>query len=578
MTLSTLLRLDPGNPEGLRMRISLASKRGGGESLVETYQRLNSSSKLNLTELNDYARLAAFRGDTNLARELAAKVATDDPAAGSLLLARLAMIWNQPANAVARLRYYLTTHPGDPRDEEFKLALAEVLLSPAIAAVEPPAAGGAGEDPRKEALKLLRELKDRPVRYQAAALALALQSGVLPRSERPQWIEELRANPAASPPMLLVADRAAVELDPPSRERVAASLIARLKGAPLDQRIAGARALQGWFLSENSSPAFYGSGLISPEEALTSPDAFRCWMKALKIEGLWSNLLEALRLSGNPLPRPERDLELALATRETGGATQGEKMFAKILADYPGETPEFYDILAFLDSAGERGLFERNLGPLFSNPDKAKPAYREIVLRLKKFHDSRSHLRLLEFATSFDPLKSNIGLRNALSYQRLILGESVDEECLAYDVVLAPEQFSFRVTEALSLLHRGEGASALRFLEDLKGGVAPTRESSQSLIVYVAALIANGRTEEAEKLIPYIHTDILSLQETEFLNSTLKGDSASKLKIKSGTGPEGSVIPKASPKASPKSTPLPQHKKVPSGGNGSIRTASLARS
>ena len=313
-------------------------------------------------------------------------------------------------------------------------------------------------------------------------------------------------------------------------------MVERVKNGTPEQRLAAAR-----LLLELREPA-KASSLISREEAQKGTLPFLLWMQANEMTGRHQEILAALDLPSNPLPPHLRDLYRGSELKKNKETAKGDEAFRKALADYGVKAPERTDVLIFLSAAGEQELFEKGLLGLLADPGTAEPTLRAILPGLQRQRDSAKMLRTLELAAAAPSLAGNLQLQNDLAYERLVMNLPVEMAPLAARVEANPNEFSFRVTQALALIRSGNKAQALKVLESIEADVDASKLPPRQMAVLAMAMAVNGDQEKALQLLSIAHTDQLSQQEVGLIRSVLSAPQA-------GSSPEA--------KPSPGNTPAP---------------------
>jgi predicted Zn-dependent protease len=141
-------------------------------------------------------------------------------------------------------------------------------------------------------------------------------------------------------------------------------------------------------------------------------------------------------------------------------------------------------------------------------------------------HDSAKLLKLLELASASPSLATNLKLQNDLDYQRLLLGQPVDLEHLRARVAGNPNEFAFRVTEAVALMKAGKNSEALGVLENIEADVDATSLPPSQMAVLAAAIAANGDQKKASALMSLCRGDFLTNEEIALVKEALANQSA----------------------------------------------------
>jgi len=363
---------------------------------------------------------------------------------------------------------------------------------------------------------LMTDLSTRSNSVGSQALALGLEIGIVPPAEQADWILRLRKHPKVTPQMLLLADAATVQGNPSGKPRVVEGVVARLKEAPLDQRLAGA----AWLLKMREP--HQAELLVTRDEAMKSPEAFMIWMTPRQINGHWDQIVEALKLPNNPLPPQQRDLFAADALTKESDPNQkqeGAKAFAKVLSDYGKKSPECYGVLLFLNASGQQALYEKGVRDLFADPALAESALPQVLDIMRRGRDAKKLLGVAELAVASPQLSGNVTAQNELAYQKLVLNEPVSLAELSARTQANPNEFSYRVTEALSLLKSGDKVKAREVMENIEATVDSTKIPSYQKGVLAMVLEVNGDHRNASGLISLIKPSELTLQELSMIRA-----------------------------------------------------------
>ena len=536
MSLETALRLFPSNPVALRLQARLMQVQGESSESLSAYSQLARSGKMSLADLRPYAVTAERQGDPALADRLAEAASKNNPLLGHLVRADLLSLRKQPDAAAEQLRVAIQedasdkNHPGDMARRD----LVQLLMTRMGAASPDQLAKN-----RAEVLVLLRELGSRETPLGPESLAMALRSGVVPTAESTAWIRKLREHPKVTPELLLFSDAASIQADPAQKGAVVAAMITRVKSAPLEQRLAAMRLLM-----ELRDPTT-AAGLITSEEALKNVQAFTLWMQVMRITGRDAELLAALSLPSNPLPPHLRDLFRAEELKRSGGSAKGEEAFQKAYEDHvvhgTGD-PERLQTLIILSADGEQELFEKGYAMLLADPAKAQATLTAVKQGIRSQRDSAKLLRVLELASASPSLAGSLALEDDLDHTRLLMNQQVDLGKVKSRMEANPNEFAFRVTEALALMKSGESAKALGVMENIETDVDAMRLPPDQMAVLAMAMAAYGDQKKAAGLLSGGRMDLLSLQESALLKEAFAAANTEKSGVKDAVpaGPKGS--------------------------------------
>jgi hypothetical protein len=291
-------------------------------------------------------------------------------------------------------------------------------------------------------------------------------------------------------------------------------MISRVKSAPYEQRLAAAQLLMQ--LQDPSDAA----GLITQEETIKSVSSFALWMQAMRLSGRDQEVLKALSLAANPLPAHVRDLDRAALLRKLHQDDEAKKACEKAYNDHVlhgADDQERLETVVILSATGEQGLAEQGVKFLLGDPSASEARLHALTDGMRSTHDAGKVLRVLEQASASPSISGNLTLQNDLDYQRLLLGKPVDLESLQTRVKGNPNEFIFRVTEAVALMKAGKNAEALGVLENIEATVDVSKLPPPQMAVLAAAMAANGDYKKGSILLSHCRTDLLTFQEIDLI-------------------------------------------------------------
>ena len=550
MSLQTALRLSPTDPVALRLQAHLAQSMGEGEGHggLDEYQRRASENKLTLNDLRPVALLAEQQKHSKLADDLAETASGQSPFLGHIIRSDLLTMRNQPKAAAAELRQVINgsqelsgasktswanaksaavkdsaagpnptpkpqalTATQVEQGDVARMALVDLLMKQG-AAIFP-------EDPAKgvaEALSEIRVLASRDNEAGAQALMMALQSGIVPASERSEWMKRLRAHPKVTPRLLLLADADAIRSNPADEPAVVSAMLERVRKGTPEDRLAAAQLLL--VLREPARAA----ELCNHDEVFKSPASFLLWLQAKQMTGAHREILSALEDPSNPLPPLSRELYRAAELKADKQGDKSKEAFLKALSDHVlsrKKMTESTDVLIFLSAAGEQELFEQGLQVMLADPADAESSLNAIMAGVRRQRDSAKLLRIMELAATSPSLSGNVRVLNELAYERLVMNQPVALAQLTARREANPNEFSFRLTEALALLRAGNNAKALVVLESIETDVDAAKLPPPQLAVLAMTQAANENHELALSIFSLIPFDQLSREEMLMLQS-----------------------------------------------------------
>ena len=125
----------------------------------------------------------------------------------------------------------------------------------------------------------------------------------------------------------------------------------------------------------------------------------------------------------------------------------------------------------------------------------------------------------MELAATSPSLSGNVRVLNELAYERLVMNQPVALAQLTARREANPNEFSFRLTEALALLRAGNNAKALVVLESIETDVDAAKLPPPQLAVLAMTQAANENHELALSIFSLIPFDQLSREEMLMLQS-----------------------------------------------------------
>lgn len=502
MGVETALRIKPGHPPATRLlaRIQAASRQP--EQALATFQKLTDERLLTLEDLKLYAGLAAQKGETQLADRLAKAVgAHGDPAFPHLLKASTLLRQNKPAEAEAEFRAAVAADPSD--------ATRGALLEFLIKSRRP------GQSVQ-EAAVIIQDFSTRDSALGAQALALGLRTGYMNPDLRGDWIEKLRAHPFVETPGRLLADSAAVAMNPDSKPQIAVELVEFVKAKPLPDRAAAAQ-----WLTKNGEPA-RALSLLTLDEAIKRPESFIVWLDASATAKNWNESLAALEREDNPLRPHISKLFQGLARKQLGQSAESQAAFQNAIADAANDPEKFAEVTSYLLGANETELFEANLAKVPAQPALAPALMSKCQLLVLARRDAAFSLRFFEALANSATLAADPAFQNNIAHHRLLLGKPAPLDFLRKHSAENPDNLSSVATLALAELKSGRSEAAMRLFDNYGPDVDARSLPPRILCIYAVTLAANGKSDLARKVASIIPRGSLSQQEADFLVPHLK--------------------------------------------------------
>ena len=500
MSLQTAVRLKPNNVEALRMLARLQGGTGKGAESLETWQKLAVSGGIKLDDIAQYSMAASREGDQALAERLANAAASGgNTVLKHMLRGNLLLSKNDISGAEAEFRQAVEVD----KTGNSSVMLARFLLTRRLNAETAP-----------EIREMLRELSKRPDEIGLDALSAAITRGLVPPAELPVWTSALRLHPKSTAQALLLADATDIQLQPDTKPAVVAKMLARMQGAPLEDRAAGLQ-----FLLRLEEPA-QAASLLTRDEALKKRETLSLWLDAQSLTKNWPAILDVLAEPNLPLPGHLAKLYRGRALVMSGKEVEGRAAYAEALQETADTTAEFLETLAYINLAGEDALFDQGLQRALSDPATAKESFLRILPSVAMRQNAARTLRAYEIAAAASPeLAKDVTLQNDMADLTLILGLPVDTKKIAFFCDANPRDFSFRATYALTLLKSGKNKEALALLENCEPDVHVAALPPHQKAIVAIALAANGRRNEALGTASLLPPQQLSMQEFELVRT-----------------------------------------------------------
>ena len=498
MALETALRLQPANAHALRLLAKLQVVSGENAVALGTWGRLAGAGGMTVEDLSIYAQSAASAGEWALAERLADAAARGgNSVLRHMLRAELEGRKNNPVAMEGELRAAVEAD----KSGNAKAVLARFLLQRPMTA-----------DSASELRGLLKELSKRKDVTGAEALANGLTRGLVPLEEFAHWIAGLRNHPGTTPNFLLVADAAEMQFAPTAKDKIVASVVARLQGRPLDERVAGLQ-----WLVRFGEPA-KGVGLIGRDEALQRRELLMSWIDAQSVAQNWPAVLDALSQPEVPLPLHFLNLYRGRTLKAMGRDKEGMLELQEAYRTAMKNPEEFRQALAYLNVAGEDALFEQGFSKLLSEEATATESFRALLPSFSVRQDSAHLIKAYQIDKEVSPsLASDLSLQNDMDYLSLVLGRPVDAAVVALRSEGNPRDFALRSTQGLMLLLAGRPQEALACLDACEPDVHVANLPPHQKLVVALTLAANGRASEANSVIALVPPFAMSRQEVELI-------------------------------------------------------------
>ena len=498
MSVETALRLDPLDLGALRVLAQLQSTQSGAAALA-VYGRLRGVGGLTEEDARRYVRLAADQAQWSLAEELISVATTDGSAATPFILqAELREAQGDRDGALAAWRQAMASDPGD----EARAGLWRLLVKSRTGA----------ESSSGEMGDLLRELVTRPHRHGAEALATGLELGLAEEPELRVWAERLRDHPQATPAQRLLAEEAAMRLDPSLRPQVLARVAASLRTQAPAERLMAMRWLLRLGAAEEAAQG------MTRDEAMRQSDTFLIWLEAVALTGRWDDVLAAMAEPAQPLDDSLKLVWRGRAWRAQGRNAEADGAFRTALQRAAAVSPE---VVVFLRRIGEAPLLEAHWASQFADPARAGEALVAVESVLRSHGDAALIGWMYDVAAASPVLSQQFEVMNEQAYWHLILREPVSLDSVAQRVTDHPLDLRCRLTLALALVSGGQGEEARRLLENFLPDPLSSGLSARERSVTIHVLAAAGDMTAARAVAATVPARALTQQENALLQRVL---------------------------------------------------------
>ena len=498
MSVETALRLDPLGLGALRVLAQLQSTQSGAAALA-VYGRLRGVGGLTEDDARRYVRLAADQAQWSLAEELISVATTDGSAATPFILqAELREAQGDRDGALAAWRQAMASDPGD----EARAGLWRLLVKSRTGA----------ESSSGEMGDLLRELVTRPHRHGAEALATGLELGLAEEPELRVWAERLRDHPQATPGQRLLAEEAAMRLDPSVRPQVLARVAATLRTQAPAERLMAMRWLLRLGAAEEAAQG------MTRDEAMRQSDTFLIWLEAVALTGRWDDVLAAMVEPAQPLDDSLKLVWRGRAWRAQGRNAEADGAFRTALQRAVAVSPE---VVVFLRRIGEAPLLEAHWVSQFADPARAGEALVAVESVLRSHGDAALIGWMYDVAAASPVLSQQFEVMNEQAYWHLILREPVSLDSVAQRVTDHPLDLRCRLTLALALVSGGQGEEARRLLENFLPDPLSSGLSARERSVTIHVLAAAGDMTAARAVAATVPARALTQQENALLQRVL---------------------------------------------------------
>ena len=499
MSAQTSLRLDPKNAEALRLLVGIFQSEGRFAEALEVYQKLGDTGLATLPEFKGYAMSASLAGYTSIADWIGGWVAHQgEPEFPHLMRAATLESSGRADEALVEYRLALQVSQND----RTKRAMARFLL----------ANSDLGES-NSEVFELLDGVTRNPGEEGHEALVVGLLAGVVPAGERSAWLARLRTHPLAGEPSLAIADAIEVDADPSAKPRLVASMIERVYGKSLPDRVLAAR----WLLRHGEAAQI--EKILPLEQARQQPEAFVLWIEGQAANGRWQEILSATESSPAPFSGDALRLIRAQALKKTGRGAEAREEYRRLLTDCGSDPNRAIPVLASLQSDGEEEMFREGALRLLASEATAQLAWQNLAIAMRQRRDAKALRDFSKFAAKAGPLATYSVLLDDMAYWDLVLGQPVDSAAIEQRAANFQETPAFRFTAAFSQLRQGRKAQALATFDSQKLRIRDLDPRHQFILACILA--ANGQMEKASRIRKLLEVSPLTNQERDLLNEYL---------------------------------------------------------
>lgn len=491
------LQLNPSSYRGLSGAARLATKADRPEAL-ELWQKVLTLSKCTDRDREDYADLLIKTNRLNLAQRVIDPLLQRNPDSRTLqLAARYAAKIGDYDKAIEYVRIAVKRAPDDA---PARFHLAE-LLAQSIDSTK-----------QEEARKILWDLAAQQNTYQKSALEALATAPHLTTDERNRLLQELGTlAPKTIKDDLLAADLR-FQLHPDDSAQIYREEIERWQNGKREDLVALAR----WLNSHQQAELVLSTFPI--ERTLDDNQLLLSRLDALATLQRWNDIDDVLNRSDVTLDPSVIESFRARTAQERNASLDAEMHWNHAISLAGTDPFKLAFVANFAEQSNASGTALKAYEQLSRFPEQADIAFRgtqRVSQRSGETTTQRNAMAKLSARTPDDP-----NAADQLAYLNLLLNEDVDKnfEVAKKLAEQYPNRLSYRVTAALGYLRRHDPASALAQFKgpepiDWKKAMPAWRA------VYVAALLASDRNDEARDIMATIPRDSLNQQERELIDS-----------------------------------------------------------
>jgi len=497
------LDFNSANPEALRLMAKFQMASGEDLAAMETFKKLSGTRAFSAADAETYARLAGRLKKWEVAGSLLKALrAGPKSVETSILESDLALMRGNIPRAEACLREAV----GIDSSPKNRTLLADFLIANRLDLQTTP-----------EVFEIFVQTNRLQTPAGAQFLATALEKNLAPPADSAKWIQELRAHPNRTAPMLLVADKAEIRHDPAARARVAEEFFNRLKSAPLEDRKAGM-----FWLLENGEPA-RAADLLQPSEAVADAEVFNTWLDALAGANRPAEVLAGLD-APNSLKDWRKAIQRGRALRLSGRSAQADAAYNQAMMLAQEDPRSALELVAFFGKAGERSFFEHSLSRLLLDEKQAAQAFTTLLPIVRGWRDTPGLRKFCEILVATPGLSDDqhAQVHNEMDYCDLVLGRKVEPAHTESHAASHAGDMRYQITHALALLRAGQSELAVDELVITKAPPDDPFLLARHKAAQAMALAASGDRERAQIHFENLSGEFLSPQEIALVRSFLK--------------------------------------------------------
>jgi tetratricopeptide (TPR) repeat protein len=497
------LDFNSANPEALRLLAKFQIASGEDLAALDAFKKLSGTRAFSTADAEAYARLAGRLEKWELAGSLL-KVLRAGPKSVEtpILESELAQLRGNIPYAEACLREAVEIDVS-PKS---RMLLVDFLIAHRIDLQTTP-----------EIFESLVQTNRLQTPSGAQFLAIVLEKNLAPPAESPKWIQELRAHPHRTAPMLLVADTAEIRHDSAAKSRVAQEIFTRLKSAPLVDR----QAAMLWLL-KNGEPA-RAADLLQQSEAVADSEIFNAWLDALAGANRPAEVLAALE-APNHMKDWRKAIQRGRALRLSGRSTQADAAYNQAMLLAQENPRSALEVVAFFGKAEERSFFENSLSRLLLDGKQMAEAFKTLMPILRGWRDTPGLRKFCEILVAMPGLSEELlaQVHNEMDYCDLVLGRKVEPAHTKSHAAMHAGDMRYQITHALALLLAGQTELAVDELVIAKAPPGDPFLLARHKAAQAMALAATGDREQAQLHFQSLSAEFLSPQEIALVRSFLK--------------------------------------------------------